>query len=65
MDEWQFKTTAAGWRWQCIDKKTGELVRAGEATFTVLYDCVEDAKRNGFVPRGLKLSSRAPPPARM
>jgi hypothetical protein len=58
---WEFsEAKPSGWLWRCVDKQTGSVVRLSSRTFPVLYDCVEDAKRNGFVPPPLQIPS-APP----
>jgi hypothetical protein len=58
---WEFnEATAGGWSWRCVDRSTGSIVSCSPRTFSVLYDCVEDAKRNGFTPPPLRAAE--PPP---
>lgn len=58
---WEFsEATSGGWSWRCVDRSTGSVVSCSSRTFPVLYDCVEDAKRNGFTPPPLRVAE--PPP---
>ena len=60
---WEFsEAKPSGWLWRCVDKHTGSVVRLSSRTFPVLYDCVEDAKLNGFTPPPLRIppASAAP-----
>ncbi|HEV7801994.1 MAG TPA: hypothetical protein VGP15_13035 [Burkholderiales bacterium] len=58
---WEFtEARPSGWAWRCVDKQTGSVVRLSARTFPVLYDCVEDAKLNGFTPPPLRVSPAAP-----
>ena len=59
---WQFSETAGGgWSWRCVDRSTGSIVHCSPRTFPVLYDCVEDAKRNGFTPPPLRVADPGAP----
>lgn len=55
---WEFtQATPNGWSWRCVDRATGSIIRISSRTFPVLYDCVEDAKLNGFEPPPLRMPS--------
>jgi hypothetical protein len=59
---WEFsEATSGGWLWRCVDRSTGSIVNCSSCTFPVLYDCVEDAKRNGFTPPPLRVAEPVPP----
>ena len=48
-DVWSFKKSVDGrWSWQ-RESLRHELIRQGEAVFAKLEDCVEDARRFGYV----------------
>ena len=58
---WEFaEATPRGWTWRCVDSESGSVVRLSSRSFPVLYECVEDAKRNGFTPPPLKASPPQP-----
>ena len=50
-DEWQFmEARPGGWDWRCVNSD-GLVTKVSERTFPQLYDCVEDAKKHGYVPK--------------
>jgi hypothetical protein len=58
---WEFtEAKSGGWSWRCVDKNTGSIVNCSTRTFPVLYDCVENAKQNGFTPPPLRVPGGPP-----
>lgn len=58
MFDWAFERDAEGmWRWTHADNGG---VRRSRRRFSELWDCVEDAKKNGLAERG---GGEEPPPA--
>jgi len=57
--EWGFtQTKPHGWIWRRLDKATGSVTQMSDKVFPLLYDCVEDAKRHGFIPSPVRLSDQ-------
>ena len=62
---WEFtETRSGGWSWRCVDRSTGSIVSCSSGAFPFLYDCVEDAKRNGFQPPPLRVPDAGSPTPR-
>jgi hypothetical protein len=59
---WEFaQVKPEGWAWRCVDRATGSVIRMSSRNFPVLYDCVEDAKLNGFQPPPLRAPAGGAP----
>jgi len=45
------KDRAVHWRWQAFTQ-TGKLFASSSQSFEELTECMEDAKKHGFLPHG-------------
>ena len=55
-DDWDFREDAGEWLW-CVTRANGTRHRSSQR-FETLHECVEDARRHGYLARPERRNSR-------